>query len=291
MANYLVTGATGYIGSKLTKKLVDDGHRVVCIIRGHSDLRLLKSVSDRIDLIVWDGSVDSLAEGIKDFKIDLVFHLASCFIAEHKSHQVTDLIESNILFGTHLLEAMLINGIKCIINTGTSWQHYNNADYDPVCLYAATKEAFEQLITYYINAHQFKCITLKLFDTYGPDDPRKKLLHLLKNIAQTNEPLAMSAGLQQINLVHIDDVINAFLIAALRVLNHQQFKPYEFFAVASGDVLTLKEVVKRFELSQGVKLSIKWGERPYRARETMRLWQDYKTLPNWQLNYTFPEGI
>ncbi|MCF6764289.1 NAD(P)-dependent oxidoreductase [Thiotrichales bacterium 19S3-7] len=291
MKNYLITGATGYIGSKLTKRLVDEGHRVVCIVRKHSNTLLLESISSRIDLVIWDGSVDSLINGLKNYQIDLVFHLASCFIAEHNSNQVTELIESNVLFGTHLLEAMLQNNIKYIVNTGTSWQHYNNESYDPVCLYAATKEAFEKVIAYYINAHRFKCITLKLFDTYGPDDPRKKLLHLLKRIALSNEVLGMSPGLQQIDLTHIEDVVNAFLIAAARIIEKKQITSDESFAVASGKVLTLKDVVKKFELSKNVKLNINWGDRPYRDRETMCLWQDYSILPQWRPMYHFPEGI
>jgi hypothetical protein len=51
---------------------------------------------------------------------------------------IIDLIQSNVLFGTQLLEAMGVNNTRNIVNTGTFWQHYNNEDYNPVCLYAAT---------------------------------------------------------------------------------------------------------------------------------------------------------
>ncbi|WP_119328673.1 NAD-dependent epimerase/dehydratase family protein [Cysteiniphilum halobium] len=290
MTNYLITGASGYIGSKLAKQLIKNGYQLICIVRKSSDLSLLESVKNDIKLIYWDKTVDSLIAGIKQYSIDVVFHLASCFIAEHKSHQVTDLIESNILFGAHLLEAMQQNGIKNMVNTGTSWQHYNNQEYDPVCLYAATKEAFEQLIVYYVKAHQFKCITLKLFDTYGSDDPRKKLVHLLVQLAKTKDNLKMSPGEQQLDLVHIYDVVRALIMASERLTSLDEVQ-YEEFAVTTQISSSLKEIVNRYEHYIGKKLNIEWGAKSYRSREVMKLWENYKILPNWQATYTFPEGL
>ena len=63
-------------------------------------------------------------------------------------------------------------GVKILVNTGTSWQHYENKDYSPVNLYAATKQSFEAILQYYVEVASLKAITLKLFETYGLDDPR-----------------------------------------------------------------------------------------------------------------------
>ncbi|WDC83286.1 NAD(P)-dependent oxidoreductase [Caloramator sp. mosi_1] len=107
-------------------------------------------------------------------KFDAIFHLASLFIAEHDSNQIDDLLKSNIIFGTHILEAMKYGNVKNMVNIGTYWQHYKNEEYNPVCLYAASKEAFEKIIEFYIQVENIKVITLKLYDIYGINDKRKK---------------------------------------------------------------------------------------------------------------------
>ena len=177
MRKAFVTGATGFIGKRLASKLITEGWEVHILVRESSKILKEANIS-QMHIHVHDGSIGNLIDIIGTVKPSIVFHLASSFIAQHESKDVNELILSNILFPSQLLEAMNIAGVKGLINTGTSWQNYQSKAYDPVCLYAATKEAFEALIKYYENAHQFKVITLKLFDTYGPGDNRKKIFSL-----------------------------------------------------------------------------------------------------------------
>ena len=203
---------------------------------------------------------------------------------------IVPLINSNVKFSTQLLEAMNESGIKNIVNTGTSWQHFENNAGSPVNLYAATKQAFESILQYYIEANFFKVITLKLFDTYGPDDPRPKLFHLLEKISKTQEPLAMSPGEQLIDIVHVDDVINAFMIAAERLLT-LQVTNHDRYAVSSGDPISLKKLVSIYEKETNIKLSIQWGGRPYRDREVMTSWSRGEIMPGWAPKVSLSNGI
>ena len=161
------------------------------------------------------------------------------------------MIQSNILFGTQLIEAMTVNGVYSLINTGTSWQHFQNQPYNPVCLYAATKQAYETILAYYMEVSPLKVVTLKLFDTYGPNDPRRKLIPLLHEAAEKQHTLAMSPGEQLIDIVHIDDICNAFVVAADRIINNVIFSQWEEYAVSSGKPLLLKDIVKTYEAVTG----------------------------------------
>lgn len=289
MRKAFVTGATGFIGECLTSKLIAEGWEVHILVRETS--KILKEANiNRINIHVHDGSIGNLIDIIGVVKPSIVFHLASSFIAQHESKDVNELILSNILFPTQLLEAMNIAGVKGLINTGTSWQNYQSKAYDPVCLYAATKEAFEALIKYYENAHQFKVITLKLFDTYGPGDNRKKIFSLIKEASKEKRSLFMSKGEQLIDLVYVDDVVNAYLIAANRVLNNE-LENHEIYAVSSEERLGLKDLITLYLQITKIDVQIEWGARPYRIREVMIPWWNGKKLPGWTPKVSLLDGI
>jgi len=268
MKKALVTGATGFVGSNLVKRLLKEGWKVDVIVRPSSHLDILEDVSQSLKVHVYDGDIHALIDIMSSSSPDVVFHIASLFLSDHSSEQVDALINSNVLFGAQLLEAMTKADVHSLVNTSTSWEHYENKDYSPVNLYAATKRAFQDLLQYYIEAKGMKAITLKLFDTYGSSDPRPKLINLLLKIAESGETLAMSPGEQKIDLVHIDDVVQAYFIAAQRLLDGK-VEGHEQYGVGTGNPITLKELVGILEKQLGKKIDIDWGGREYRCREIM----------------------
>ena len=124
----LVTGATGYIGSNLVARLISDGWEVHIVIRSNSSLTALDLTIESIICHVHDGSTRSMIEIVSNANPSVVFHLASLFVAQHNSSDIESMVLSNILFSSQLIEAMAINNIKYLINTSTSWQHFENED-------------------------------------------------------------------------------------------------------------------------------------------------------------------
>lgn len=285
----LLTGVTGFIGANLGYYLSEQGYATHGIIRHPIKEQSLKKQLDKVNLHLLENN-DNLNRIISSVKPDLVIHLASRYLTNHDYSQISDLIKSNIEFPCKLLEAMDMNGVKKFINTGTSWQHYNSSNYDPVNLYAATKQAFEDLMQYYINAKSFSCINLKLFDTYGPNDNRGKLISLFDRIASNGETLSMSQGLQQINLVHIHDVCRAYQ-QSINLLIDCKNNYNEVFGVFSDDNLTLRNIASIYEKVNKVSLNIKWGELPYREREVMTPCQNLKKIPGWSTKIDIEYGL
>ena len=285
----IVTGATGFIGSNLVFSLVKKGFDVHILVRGTSDLNILGDIAEACTVHIYNGSIVDLKKTFSIVKPSHVFHLASLFLAQHDDSNITDLLESNIIFSTHLVEAMVSEDVPFLINTGTSWQHFTDDTYNPVNLYAATKESFENILEFYIQTSDLKVITLKLFDTYGPNDPRKKLLRLLYDISISKDALSMSAGEQKINLVYIDDVIRAFEHSYKEIF--QQIDSHTRYSVSATKLLTLKELVAIFEDTLDVKLNINWGEREYRKREVMAPWSGEKMLKGWVPKIDLPAGL
>jgi len=289
MKDVIVTGATGFVGSHLSKKLVELGYNVHVISRPSSTYENLESVKTKIDIFEYNQNITELINYFEKVEADIVFHLASLFISEHKSDEIDGLINSNIKFGTHILEAMSKSDTYRLINTGTSWQHYKNEEYNPVNLYAATKQAFEDIIEYYVKALNFNVITLKLFDTYGENDNRGKLINLLGKFSKENKELEMSPGEQKIDLVHVDDVVDAF-ISAYNLIKKNEIN-HDKYAVSSGQEIQLKDLIGLYEEVTGNEISVEWGGRPYRKREVMELWLDFDKLPNWEAEISLKEGI
>jgi nucleoside-diphosphate-sugar epimerase len=285
----LVTGATGFIGQNLVKVLLDKNYELHCIVRSDSNT---SNISQNITIFKYDENVGSLIDYFNEQKFDGVIHLASLFLASHTKDDISNLISSNVKFATEILEACKVNDVQWFINTGTFWQNYDNESYNPVNLYAATKEAFESIAKYYTQTSNLIFTTIKLNDTFGVNDTRNKVFNLWNKIAKSGEILEMSAGEQIIDISYIDDVISAYevLITHLSSDQKEDFKSKEF-VVTNNEKMSLKELSKVFEEATNTKLSIKWGVRPYREREVMIPYNNGQTVPNWNQKYTLKEAI
>ncbi len=286
----LVTGATGFIGSRLTRQLVALGVDVHVLVRPGSSLAQLGDARQRLTVHTHDGTTEGMLSIMQAARPALVYHLGSNFIAQHRSSDVAPLIQSNVLFGAQLAEAMVVAGSTRLVNTGTSWQHFQDADYRPVSLYAATKQAFEDILQFYTDATPLRAISLHLFDTYGPGDPRPKLMSILLKAARTGERVAMSEGEQHLDLVHIDDVVSAFLLAGARLFANDA-PGHEVFAVSAGRTLSLRELVRLLGEVAGHALPIEFGVRPYREREVMTPWSGGDPVPGWVPRIGLDEGL
>jgi len=285
----IITGATGYVGSNLTRKLLFNGWEVDAILRPDSNAETLLRHKN-LNIFIYDNSYITMNDIFSTSKPDVVFHVASMVVGEHKPEQVHDLISSNVTFGAQILEAMVANNVSRIINTSTYWEHYENKKYSPVNLYAATKKAFCDILKYYVEAKGVCAVTLELFDLYGPNDPRPKLLNLLINAAKTGEVFSMSPGEQKIDLIYIDDLTEAYIIAANKLLG-DNVVGHEIYSISSGSAVTLKELVRLLQKRISKELNIKWGARPYKNREVMAPYKSYEYLPSWKAETSLESGL
>lgn len=265
--NILLTGATGFIGKHLLHELYKT-HEVHVLVRPTSHWGELG-----VDHVVeFTDDIPFLADYLERNRIEGVVHLASLYVAEHRPDQIEDLVMSNIFLGTALLEAAKTAKVQWFLNTGTIWQNYNSADYtdayNPVNLYAASKQAFMTMAKYYTETSPLRFVTLKLCDTYGPDDTRKKIFSLFEQIAKTGESLDMSKGEQYIDILHIDDVVSGF--CHLIHLLHDKSNQYDEYVLSSGHQIQLRKLAEIYACKHHIKLNINWGGRPYRQREVMK---------------------
>ena len=285
--NILITGATGFIGQNLIRSLIPN-NEVHLLLRPSSKIEYNCGVNI---LYFRDNNIEEMHEYLNNHNIEGIIHLASLFIPSHKKDDIKNLIESNIYLGTAILESSLNSTVKWFLNTGTFWQHYisDSEDFCPVNLYAATKQAFIDIAKYYTEISGIKFSTLKICDTYGPNDTRPKLFNLWKKISESGESLSMSLGEQVLNILYIEDVIAGFL----KLINFlaSDFKVEADYALYANQFYTLRELASIFEEMTQCSLNIRWGETEYRKREVMQPWLKGIKLPGWEAQVDIKEGI
>lgn len=286
----LVTGATGFVGGCLCKKLIDNDWEVHALVRLTSNIRKLELLGGSLYIhVIRSSETQEIIDIVGEVMPSSVFHLAATQLYEHSPADIDSLLESNIRLGTQILEAMCIHAVGVFVNTGTYWQYYAGGEYDPISLYAACKKAFQDLIVYYSHVRGIKSTTLLLTDTYGEEDTRKKILTLLIEASYSRNMLDLTPGEQCIDLMHVSDVVNAFLYADMLLRSASQYE--DAYSVSSGRLVSIRQLAGLIEEYTGKSINAKWGMRSYPPRQIMKVDMMEPSLPGWVASVPLEKGI
>lgn len=252
-----ITGATGYIGKFLVEFLSKKGFIIFVNIRKNKQSPFSKKINT---YTIGKQNIDKDIIFFKKNNFDAVIHLATLYIKYHNVNQIGDMVRSNIFFATHVLECAVQAKVPFFINTGTFFQNKNKMNFSPVNLYSSTKEAFEIISKFYYESKKIQFFTIKLSDTYGPNDSRPKLINLLLDSLKTGEQINLNANKNQIiNLLHIDDVINSFHMLMLDVAQNENING-RTFSLFPKNPISIEKLINLFEELSSVKLNIIWNE-------------------------------
>ena len=254
--NILITGASGFVGSHVLDDCLKNNFNVHAIFR-HSkkNVSFTKKYKKQIFPIFYN-NIYEIKNKLTNCKIDYVIHCATHYIKKHDHNDIENIIKSNVLFSTILLDAVVNIKIKKFINLGTVWQHFNDTKNLAFNLYAATKQSFECIFNYYKNQYtKIKFYNILLTDTFGTNDERKKLIPiLLKNFNKKNQDKINIPKNLSMNLVNINEVTKCLNIL---LKNNSESNNY---------VIKSKQDVKIFDLINFLndnlekKIKINWSK-------------------------------
>lgn len=288
MHRAFVSGITGLLGRELTQQLVAAGVEVHGLTR--QGLAGIQPSSGAVHFHRVDGRTETLTTLFKEVRPDMVFHLAALARRDHLTSDVVPFVETNILFGTQLLEAMRLTRCNSFITAGSYLQHSDTGQCRALNLYAATKQAFEDLLAYYADTYGFSAVRLTLCNIYSDTDSGPTLMTDVALAWSGGTPLKLHTDGARIDLVHVEDVAAAFIRAASLLeedsVGHGGLRRY---SVSSGRDMTPIEVVTLFEQLGGRKLVIEREESGNSPRRT-RPWRG-EILPGWTPLVTLEIGI
>ena len=222
----LVTGAAGFIGFHLARRLLEDGIQVTGIdnLNPYYDVNLKKARLDRLlsfynftffnkDLADNKG----MKEIFKDIKFDVVVNLAAQAGVRYSLENPMSYVNSNLVGFANILECCRHYDVKHLVfassssvygaNTKLPFSVHNNVDH-PVSLYAATKKSNELMAHTYSHLFGMHCTGLRFFTVYGPwGRPDMALFLFTKAILEEKPIKVFNHGRMQRDFTYIDDIV------------------------------------------------------------------------------------
>ena len=213
MVNTLVTGATGFIGNAVAKRLLERGDQVRLFVRDRSNLHNLGlDVNDVVDGDITDATaVKRACAGI-----DVVYAIAGTFrepnLPDKRYRQV------HVDAVGYMLDAARQSNVKRVVHCSTCGIHGNITDgpadesypLNPIGIYEQTKAEGEKLALRLGGEYGVEVAVIRPTPVYGPMDTR--LLKLFK-LANKRRTVLLGPGTAEYHLVYIDDLVDAFLLA------------------------------------------------------------------------------
>jgi len=250
----LIVGANGFIGSHLLSYLDDHKIDVMGVIRKKTGQKYTAGNLKNIFTIEQTTPVKAqIQEIFRKFKPSKVVNAAVHFTKEETELEINKYIEANFRLPFYLAQNCMLQGAD-FLNISSYWQFDSQGKYDSNTMYAASKNAFEVLLDYWIKIKKIKGTSIVLYDTYGENDTRDKLINnLMKSVIQ-NRNVELYDVQRMINLTHVQDVANGII----QVLRSQEYE--RFYELSNDENILIESLLSKFQDILSMKLKVKYSK-------------------------------
>lgn len=288
----LLTGATGFLGSKILKGLVQQEEQVAVLKRSTSDTRRIEEFSNKCTL--YDIDKVSLETVFEKERPEVIIHCAAAYGRSGK--EAVQVAETNLVFGIQLLS--LAEQYQCgyFINTGTfafkQIEPEGKID-KPIYMadYTLSKYQFIRWGEAFAARGSLCFITMDLEHIFGEDDDEGKFILMLEQKCTSGElSVELSDGMQLRDYIYTDNVVDAYMC----VLKHRtELTGFQRFQVGMGEPITLKDFVIMLKEVSGSSISLEFGKRARNANEPDCSVADTSGLRKlgWTPKFTRKDGI
>jgi UDP-glucose 4-epimerase len=294
----LVTGGSGFIGSHLVRRLLEEGAEVGVTVRYGNVMKneRLKDIYPRIRVIEADLRNRGALAQVHDYKAQIVFHLAAYNHVGESFTQVEECFDvnakgtANLLDLCHDAEKFIYMSTSEVYGHQTTVPFVESMNPEPISPYAITKYAGEL----YCRMKQriggtVPIMIVRPFNTFGPYQSTKAIIpELILNCLQ-GRPVRTTGGEQTREFNFVSNIVDGLMLAA------QHGEGVEGpINLASGAEVPIRDVVKKISALTETKSKLEIGGLPYRPTEIWRMFADRKraeTILAWEPRVSLDEGL
>lgn len=300
----LVTGAGGFIGSRLVNTMVDAGADVRAFVRYNSRgdagmLRLLvPKAAEAVEIIAGDlRDEDAVRAAVKGCRV--VFHLGALISIPYSYKHPAEVVSTNIMGTLNVLLASRDLGVERLVHTSTS-EVYGTARVAPISEshplqgqspYSASKIGADKLAESFYCAYDLPVITVRPFNTYGPGQSGRAVIPTIITQALSREVIQLGNLESTRDFTYVDDTVSGFLRAAESEIN-----PGEVFNLGTGEEIAIGELAHMILKMTGSQAAIETKTLRLRPRksEVMRLVSDNtraREVLGWTPRVSLEDGL
>ncbi|MEK7630422.1 MAG: GDP-mannose 4,6-dehydratase [Patescibacteria group bacterium] len=295
----LVTGAGGFVGANLVRRLVNQGERVHALVRADKPNWRLADIADKITWHKADlcdkATVRTIAHTVQP---EFIYHLATAGVYAGAHVSDSEMIENNVCGFINLVDAVSDLNYACFINTGSSAEYgqkqnpMHEADIcEPTTAYGISKLAATHYATLVAQKESRPIVTLRLFSPYGPYDDASRLMSYAIARASRGENLSLGDPQSVRDFVYIDDVIEAYVQCAKNAVKCRG----EVFNIGSGGEFSVRTVVEKILQKVGSSSQCSWRNanagRPWESSRWQADISKAKKMLDWEPKVSLDKGL
>jgi nucleoside-diphosphate-sugar epimerase len=252
----LLTGATGFLGSHLLKRLIAAGADVVILVRETSNKERINNL-EGFSTFTINQQLSNINALFEMYHIDTIIHLATEY---GRNVPYSSVLESNVLLPIRLIEAADKNKLNLFVNTDSFFSKFQ--DYSYLREYIMSKKIF---IDYLKTLSDLQVFNLQLEHIYGEFDSKTKFITSLIERMFVNEKfIELTEGSQKRDFIYVSDVVDAYMTV---LTNTKVLGQYVDFEVGTGSSISVKDFVSQIHQIMGSKSELLFGALPSRVNE------------------------
>lgn len=260
----VLTGATGFLGSNLLGKMLDEGCEVAAVIRTNSNLSRIGKWKNHKNVKFYNVENEDPRLIFEENKIDVIVHTATEY--GRRDGSVSNILQSNLILPIRLIELGIEYKTICFINTD-SYFNKGGGSYSNLLNYSLSKKSL--LVWLKQLSHKIKIVNISLEHMYGPWDSRSKFVeNLIQEIALEHTPrVHLTHGHQKRDFIYVDDVSDAFIKLIEYGCTYEfTFKSFEVGTGMSVQLCDFTQKIKSLSHSESI---LGFGDIAYRSDEIM----------------------
>jgi len=275
MSKIIITGASGFIGANLVKKIFRK-NEIHIFARKNSNLWRLKDIKSEINIhqINFENK-SKIQNAINKVKPEYVFHLGT-YGGYPFQQDLETIVNSNIVNSINLMQVFAEYGrLEKFVNIGSSSEYgpknkpMKETDLpNPIFPYGITKLTQTNFAKYFFIKNGLPSVTLRLFSVYGPlEEPGRLIYDIMSSIVEKNI-LKLASKKAKRDFIYVDDVIDI-----IKKISKTSNNEGEIFNVGTGREYSVEEIIKIVHTKLKKDLNISWGNtEKQRIFETKNPW-------------------